>query len=33
MIEEYEIFNEHFINITKTLNLKPSIISTTASLP
>ena len=24
-----EIFNEHFINITKTLDLKPSIISTT----
>ena len=28
-----EIFNEHFINITKILDLKPSIISTTASLP
>ena len=28
-----EIFNEHFINITKTLDLKPSIISTTTSLP
>ena len=28
-----EIFNEHFINITKTLDLKPSIIPTTASLP
>ena len=28
-----EIFNEHFINITKTLDLKPSIISTPTSLP
>ena len=28
-----EIFNAHFINITKTLDLKPSIISTTKSLP
>ena len=28
-----EISNEHFINITKTLDLKPSIISTTTSLP
>ena len=28
-----EIFNEHFINITKTLDLKPSIILTTTSLP
>ena len=28
-----EIFNEHFINITKTLDLKPSVISTTTSLP
>ena len=28
-----EIFNEHFINITKTLYLKPSIISTIKSLP
>ena len=28
-----ETFNEHFINITKTLDLKPSIISTTTSLP
>ena len=28
-----EIFNEHFINITKTLDLKPSTISTTTSLP
>ena len=28
-----EIFNEHFINITKTLDLKPSIIYTTTSLP
>ena len=28
-----EIFNEHFINITNTLDLKPSIISTTTSLP
>ena len=28
-----EIFNEYFINITKTLDLKPSIISTTTSLP
>ena len=28
-----EIFNEHFINITKTLDLKPSIIPTTKSLP
>ena len=29
----FEIFNEHFSNITKTLDLKPSIISTTISLP
>ena len=28
-----EIFNEHFINVTKTLDLQPSIISTTTSLP
>ena len=28
-----KIFNEHFISITKTLDLKPSIISTTTSLP
>ena len=28
-----EIFNEHFINITITLDLKPSIISSTTSLP
>ena len=28
-----EIFNTHFINITKTLDLKPSIISTNKSLP
>ena len=28
-----EIFNENFINITKTLDLKPSIISTITSLP
>ena len=28
-----EIFNTHFINATKTLDLKPSIISTTKSLP
>ena len=28
-----QIFNEHFINITKTLDLKSSIISTTTSLP
>ena len=28
-----QIFNEHFINITKTLDLEPSIISTTTSLP
>ena len=28
-----EIFNKHFINITKTLDLKPSIISATTSLP
>ena len=28
-----EIFDGHFINITKTLDLKPSIIPTTASLP
>ena len=28
-----EIFNEHFIDITKTLDLKPRIISTTSSLP
>ena len=28
-----EICNENFINITKTLDLKPSIISTTTSLP
>ena len=27
-----EILNEHFTNITKTLDLKPSIISTTTSL-
>ena len=27
-----EIFNTRFINITKTLNLKPSIISTTKSI-
>ena len=25
----FEIFNKHFINITKTLDLRPSIISTT----
>ena len=29
----FEIFNEHFTCITTTLNLKPSTISTTASLP
>ena len=28
-----EIFNEYFINVTKSLGLKPSIISTTTSLP
>ena len=28
-----EVFNEHLINITKTLDLKTSIISTTTSLP
>ena len=28
-----EIFNEYFINIIKTLDLKPSIISTSTSLP
>ena len=28
-----QLFNEHFINITKTLHLKPSIISTTTSRP
>ena len=28
-----EIFKEHFISITKTLDVKPSIISTTTSLP
>ena len=28
-----EIFNTHFINITKTLDLKPSIISTNKSVP
>ena len=28
-----EIFNEHFINVAKTLDLKPSIILTTTSLP
>ena len=28
-----EIFNTHFINISKTLELKPSIISTTKCLP
>ena len=28
-----EIFNEHFINITKTLDLKPNITSTTSRLP
>ena len=33
MIEDSGIFNEHFINITKTLDLKPSIIPTTTSLP
>ena len=33
MIEDSEIFNAHFINITKTLALKPSIISITISLP
>ena len=27
------IFNEHFINITKILDLYPGIISTTTSLP
>ena len=29
----YQLFNEHFINITKTLHLKTSIISTTTSRP
>ena len=28
-----EIFNQHFINITKTLDLKPRIIPTTTSIP
>ena len=28
----FKIFNTHFINITKTLNLKPSIVSTNKSL-
>ena len=28
-----EIFNTHFVNITKTLDLKPGIISTTTILP
>ena len=28
-----EIFNTQFINITKTLDLKPSIISTNKSVP
>ena len=28
-----EIFNTHFININKTLDLKPSIISTNKSVP
>ena len=28
-----EIFNTHFINITKTLDLKPSIFSTKKSVP
>ena len=28
-----EIFNAHFISITKTLDLKPSIISTNKSVP
>ena len=28
-----ELFNEHFININKTLELEPSIISATTSLP
>ena len=28
-----EIFNEHFINITKTLDSKPSISPTTTSIP
>ena len=28
-----EIFDGHFINVTKTLDLKPSIIPTTARLP
>ena len=28
-----EIFNTHLINITKTLDLKPSIISTNKSVP
>ena len=32
-IELSEIFNDHFLNITKTLDLKPDIISTTTSLP
>ena len=33
MIEDPEFFNAHFVNITKTLDLKPSIISTTTSPP
>ena len=28
-----EIFNTHFINITKTLDLKPSVISANKSVP
>ena len=28
-----EIFNTHFVNITKTLDLKPSIVSTNKSVP
>ena len=28
-----EIFNTHFLNITKTLDLKPSIISSNKSVP
>ena len=28
-----EIFNAHFLNITKTLDLKPSIISNNKSVP
>ena len=32
MIEDSEIFNTRFINITKTLDLKPSIISSDKSL-